>query len=458
MRLENDYTDIFTEVDESIFSDGSIDPLGLRMIWTSLGNKIFQNRLNTISTNIRFYTLNLFHHAVIREVQRRLDEKVVNLTGKAPYDNRSDLYDGIIIFLECLLAHVIAGQPLNDQDSPDLFIPGISKLKGILVNRQGDRVATQLPVDRKEGILVRHILLGVHGRHKGPFQQMGILHKQDYYADARLWEEVLLLFQSGAWRQLFSDLVRIIDQHILSAKPHGGKSLWVKLAEIKTDALVATYNNALRKENFQSTAFIRFWEQQLGLSDENSTAGIIYAYIRDKQGQVNYQETLEVLSRRHENADLRAIMAIEPLFTCVQKVMDRLLQRGTTGIEVPLQAFVQGHIDNPAINPGAMAPFIAEPFFNQEAQRRLRGLLEIYQSCVAPANPDDFIHKLIRFHHDIMKQRGNLPWMAISNSGSITQHRSFYYSESITKSLKTYDWVNDYYLNTVTSLYIGLYQ
>ena len=95
ITLENTYTDIFTDFDDTIFSDGSIDPIGLQVIWTSLGNRIFQNRLNSISTNIQSYTLNLFHHAVIRQLQASHVDKIINLVGRSPYDNRTDLYDGL---------------------------------------------------------------------------------------------------------------------------------------------------------------------------------------------------------------------------------------------------------------------------------------------------------------------------------------------------------------------------
>ena len=65
--LENTLDNIFTDYDESIFSDSSIDPMGLRIIWTSLGGKIFHNKLNTVSTDIKLYTLNLFHHYLIQK-------------------------------------------------------------------------------------------------------------------------------------------------------------------------------------------------------------------------------------------------------------------------------------------------------------------------------------------------------------------------------------------------------
>src|SRR5687767_7567765 len=105
--LANNLTDIFTDYDGTIFSDGSIDPLGLLMVWTSLGNRIFHNRLNTISTNIRSYTLNLFHHSVIQQACSQYEDKFINLTNKPPYHNSSELQEGIAIFLECLMAHVL---------------------------------------------------------------------------------------------------------------------------------------------------------------------------------------------------------------------------------------------------------------------------------------------------------------------------------------------------------------
>src|SRR5688572_15702300 len=101
--FENSLSDIFTEPNDAIFSDGSIDPMGLRIIWTSMGNKIFGNRLNTISTDIRFFTLNLFHHSVIQACTRKYEEQFSTLVGNSPYNNSADLYDGLVIFLECLM-------------------------------------------------------------------------------------------------------------------------------------------------------------------------------------------------------------------------------------------------------------------------------------------------------------------------------------------------------------------
>jgi len=51
-------TDIITEYDERISGDAYIDPLGERMIWQVFGQAIFNNRVNSISNDVRNYTLN----------------------------------------------------------------------------------------------------------------------------------------------------------------------------------------------------------------------------------------------------------------------------------------------------------------------------------------------------------------------------------------------------------------
>lgn len=456
--FENTYTDIFTEPDDSIISDGSIDPVGLRMIWTSLGGKIFQNRLNTISTNIQFYTINLFHHALIQVLAEQYEEKIVNLTGKAPYDNRTDLYDGIIIFLECLLDHVMAGL---DADEGESAFPGVSKLRGILRNDPMSKTATQLRVDRKAGILVRHILLGIHGRHKGPFQQMHILSKgDDYYTDRILWKGVRQLFKPKVWNDLLERLLNIIHERVLKKTPRGGNPIHVKLADIIDAPLISLYSRAfLQAENFKTPAMVQFWENRLGLADEGTTAGIIYRHIRQKQGRTHFQDALRNLAQTYpQQEELQAISAIEPILTGIQKVMNRLLHRGVSILEADLRSFIRFHLTNPSVQLDAISPFLNEAFFSAEAKKRIEKMIEIWRECADLVQEDQFVQKLIDFHHTIMKERSNLPWISISLSGSITQHRSFNYSTAGLDELKNYDWVNDYYLNTVISLYRGLHQ
>lgn len=456
LQFENLYTDIFTQPDNSIDSDGSIDPLGLLMIWTSLGNRVFHNRLNTVSTNIHFYTLNLFHHAIICELEETHIDKIVNLTGKAPYDNRNDLYDGIIIFLECLMAHFIVQQEL-DGEPPALAIPGTSKLKGIISNYPFDKIANSLPVDKRDGILVRQNLLGIHGRHKGPFEQMNLFNRYEYYSNKLLWTEIRQLFSTGVWNNLFTTLVSLVYQNVLNAKVVGSKHIRVKLDNVLTSNLKNQYKAVLLYENFKQGNFINFWEEQLGFSNGYTTASRMYKAIKESKGTIDYQLAWQTINRTSKDEEVQAICAIEPFLTSIQKIMNRLLQRGTTDLNSLLINLVRTHLQNPEIDIQKIKSFITDGYFNIEARKRLTELVKIFAASSSPINETAMIRRLIDYHQSIMKQRGNLPWLSISLNNSITQHRSFYYADEWSDKIGTYSWVNDYYLSTVVRLYQGLY-
>ena len=54
------WSNIFTIPDKNLISDGSVDPMGMQMIWTYFGQLIFHNKLTTVSTDVRNYSINLY--------------------------------------------------------------------------------------------------------------------------------------------------------------------------------------------------------------------------------------------------------------------------------------------------------------------------------------------------------------------------------------------------------------
>jgi hypothetical protein len=455
MTLENSYTDIFTEFDDTIFSDGSIDPMGLRIIWTSLGNNIFQSKLNTISTDIRFYTLNLFHHSIIRQCEIDFPVKFANLVSRPPFNSRQDLHDGIIIFLESLLIHAVVSNEIRDESSS---IPGASKLRGLMNNKQSDKRVTHLYVDRKEGILVRQILLGIHGRHKGPFQQIGIFHKNYYYHDQSIWNEAAFLFTKAPWKLLGDDLLNIINNRILSAKYSTSLPFRIKVSDVLTKELINKYRNILRIDNFRKQLLVDFWEDQLGL--KRGVAGILYSeYIRSGDKE-SYEQIIRKSSYKgtaEENKYLQAICNIEPLLTCIEKVINRLMKRGTSWLDKELETFMINWLQRKTINSDDIQQYMSGQFLGNEALSRLQRLASIYFECRDKNDPELFIHRIIDFHSVLMNNRNNLPWISLGKTKSITLHRSFNFSAEDLEKLVTDSWVNSYYLPTVRSLYIGLY-
>src|SRR6056297_3061284 len=60
----------FTARDSSIVKTGARDPLGFEILWSYLGREIFNNRVTSIANDARNYSLNLVHHAVIRQLKK----------------------------------------------------------------------------------------------------------------------------------------------------------------------------------------------------------------------------------------------------------------------------------------------------------------------------------------------------------------------------------------------------
>ncbi len=462
MNAENPYTDIFTEFDDSIFSDGSIDPMGLRVIWTSLGNAIFHNKLNTISTDIRYYTINLFHHYVIQNAEKKNEEKIWQLLGRKPYYNKQDLNDGLIIFLESLLTHAV--YTINASSKKEYTVPGISKLSAIIAENANDHRAVDLTVDRNAGILVRQILLGIHGRHKGPFQQMGIFTRHDYYSNKVVWEETKGLFKERPWKLLAERLEEIISKKVFSGTLSKKGRINLRVEDVLNKDLQEQYAEMLRVKNFQKPELTQFWESRLGL--RAGAARILYdelkAYLKETDGD---HPDFEVIIKKsaikgepENNKYIKAICAIEPLIARIEKTAHRLLQRGTTEINSHLQAFVENVFADENIDLPEIQKYINEEYLSPEAHRRLKELYRIYTESVKKKDPVLFIRSLINYHKNIMDSRSNIAWLSIGTKNRITQHRSFNYTNGFLRFLENNRWVNDYYLSTVYSLYKGLHQ
>ena len=447
MPKENPLTDIFSEYDPSIISDGSIDPMGLRIIWTGLGGKIFNNKLNTISTDIRLYTLNLFHHYLLQKNLNRKETTVIQLLNQSNYHNRSDLNEGLIILLENLMIHAVH---LID---PSRSLPGMNKLNNLKITQPRHRSVTDLVADRSEGILVRQYSLGIHGRHKGPFVEMGILDRKgdSIYSLQEVWDEAHLLFQTQPWKDADKLLSSLIADKLLSLPISKGKIIQYKTADILTQELAKKYAALLQENIYTTNAIKAFWLNRLGL--QSGAAKILYATFLEQMEE----EPQYIFTKAYNDSqepDLKAILVVEPFLTLIEKCMQRILNRTTTHVDAELKSFINDWLENHSIETSEINTFLSTNTLNDQANNRLKDLLAIYTNCrKSPDQAEQFVVQLIKYHHRLMDSRGNLKWVSVGVNNRISVHKSLYSSE---KYLKSRDWVNSYYLNTVKFLHKGL--
>ncbi len=444
---------IFTDYDESIFSDGSIDPMGLRIIWTSIGSKIFHNKLNTISTDIKFYTLNLFHHYLLQKCVSEEEDNVSKLIRKKPYFNKSDLFEGLVIFLENLLTNAA----YNYRDS-SITVPGINKLNNIKNNESRRSTVDKIAVNRDKGILVRQYLLGIHGRHKGPFSQMGIFNEntEDIYNNPIVWKEAAEIFKSSPWKEAEIELVDLIKKKLLNSNTKSGSFIEYKVDEVFSPSLEKRYVALLKKEIYVADNIKSFWLNRLGLNQD--TAGTLYqAYLKEIPNGFDYQNI--IVNAYSESADdyLGAINAIEPFLTLIDKCINRILSRTTLMIDDDLKDFVGNWLKDNEVDIDKIKPYLRVQFMSQEAIERLQRLLEKYSNALKTSKPaENFIINLIKYHQDIMRSRGNLNWVSIGADNKIAVHKSIYISDQYMEFIKSKKWINSYYLPTVDSLHKGL--
>src|SRR6476646_5032715 len=97
-----------TEYDESLAGESYIDPVGTLIIWSAFGRQVFSNRVNSISNDVRNYTLNLFHHFLVRKL---VDDDGAELSSSLQHKYHSKdalpFKQACLIFLENLFVHSV---------------------------------------------------------------------------------------------------------------------------------------------------------------------------------------------------------------------------------------------------------------------------------------------------------------------------------------------------------------
>ena len=161
-----------TEYDDSLSADSYIDPIGTLIIWSAFGRQVFNNRVNSISNDVRNYTLNLFHHFLIRKLVGD-DSAVLSRSLQQKYQGKDVLQfkQACLVFLENLFVYSILKHEKTD-GMEAVGILGISNARRRWDKDDGHPVLT-FTHEPAGQILVRQLGLGVSGRYKTPLIDIG---------------------------------------------------------------------------------------------------------------------------------------------------------------------------------------------------------------------------------------------------------------------------------------------
>jgi hypothetical protein len=437
------WPDIFTVPNPDMVADGSVDPMGMQLIWTYFGQLIFKNKLTTVSTDVRNYSINLLHHYVIhRFFSERQDEVKKALARFSSYKEVYDVKGGMIIFLEDLVVYAL----MDQKGTVNTFgILGSHNAEERILMSKGDFSQIQIHAERTKGVLVRQIQLGVNGRYKGPFLNMGLMTKNLEY-DPKEFQMVEMLFKS--WpegEQLVEYLLNCLSDLLKNEnKPYP----LVTLDVYKNHSALWAMYAACFGQFKPNVAWRNFWLEKLGIT--SGAAKAIFDEI--DQLELNADAISLVIAsaykRTQEEKDkemLRSILELEPFLS---RCVHAFLLMADPGIK--RLGDVKEDLDH-LVNSIALENVI--PLVTQNTR------LQLLISCVKDqmSSGEDFGNAILNYHKKVMEDRGGIACVEMEN-GELKHHISQGAPKSTEVIVNGGYWYNRYYLDAVRSIQKGLKQ
>ncbi len=429
------WSNIFTIPDPTIVQEGSVDPLGMQVIWTHFGQKIFANKLTTVATDIRNYTVNLLQLHVLDRLKNDhsdLYEKAIQKFSS--FKNEYDLKAGLLILMEDAMVFSLM---LNNNEVDMLGVLGSYNAEKQL-SKDPNQVVIE--AEKSKGVLVRQLQLGVTGRYKGPFINMGLLTKTLQHSGD--WVEIkTVIDQWQEGKQLARVLLKFIRK-IIETKE--GNYPTLTLFELRQNTEVINhYVNCFGKFKMNA-ALHKFWLEKLGL--EGGAAKSIYDQVGSTEKGIHTSVILEQARQTQSGKaelQLEQILRLEPFLSSVSQVFYLMTDIGNKKLSNILEQ-VEQLADR--INQADISDMEIE-------SPRLRTLVKFMKETNGEST--QIAHKIIEYHTLIMQNRGGAAWVEIQDDQ--LKHYIAQRTPISTKDflLNNY-WYHDYYLGPIRSIYFGL--
>ncbi|MFD2640955.1 hypothetical protein [Pseudomonas japonica] len=447
-----------TEYDEDLSGDSQTDPLGVLTIWSAFGQEIFRNRVNSVSNDVRNYTLNLLHHAVIKDVlddadtrlSKALDEQSGGRHGLA-------LRQACLVYLENIFTYaMVTAAPETGVDSQGVL--GASKAR-VRLELDGDPFLRFTHKD--DGyLLVRQLGLGVSGRYKTPFMQIGFFsdrynyhHRQEA---ALLWVKVKEMIEAHPpFCVLFQEARRHLQGFFPRFRAGGGSAL----GQIPGD-LMEAYRRALPNSAQVGADTRDFWLAVTGLN--TGAAGTLLRVLDDQarhdpDSRMPIQQLFALAEKNCSEAPERRklvhVQQVEPLLAQADLLFTLACHRRHQRF-AEIETHWHGLGRDAGTLPAAAARIADHPELleipSHSGRRRLQRLM-----CMARQQRfSDQLRSLLDYHAMVMRERGQLPWVQIEQADRIKLNAR-------TKALPAaqdapmHRWVNTYYIPQFDNLVTG---
>ncbi|CAI8727453.1 NEL domain-containing protein [Pseudomonas sp. IT-196MI5] len=449
-----------TEYDESLGNELNIDPLGLQVIWSGFGQQIFQNRISSISDDIRNFTLNLFNHFLIKSLVE--DDSIVLGSGlKKVYDGKHDLSfkHACLVYLENLFVYSVIARE-NTAGLKSAGVLGISKARRGWLDSTGNPSLT-LSHAKEAQVLVRQTLLGVSGRYKTPLVEMGFFDRHYRYnlpTATTLWKNAeALISKTPALSRLYH-LLRPHLKDLLASSRSQSKTNFQDIPAALPKALV---------EAFPSSAVVGartcdFWLSTTGL--DQGAPGALYSVLSSSRhneeiskaaAAVVFDEAMKQPLSKDAQRKLEHVRLLEPLLSELDLLFQLMLAEKSQPVETVRQRWKTLGRDTSTLAACAAAieaDASMATVLSATGQARLRGLLSVAGQGDADAQMD----ALLSYHALIMESRGQSPWVTRVNGSQLKIHVRPR-SEPTLADRPLGSWVHQYYIPQFRHLLAGLH-
>lgn len=464
-----------TEYDENISGESFRDPMGMQVIWSAIGQRIFGWHITSRANDLRNYTQALFQHYVVREIEND-DTIEIPSFARHYYGSKYDprFKASLIIFLENLFVYTAV---LKQFDCSGVLGSQSAGHKLQLFNK--DPV---ILIHEDAGILVRQISLGLNGSYKTPLMQLEILDRNYQYPNNDIWTKIISLFEQWEDALALKDMLLKILKKVFDDCQFSGRSRldpeslapYRELAEEAAsssagfryseinyyeEALGGLYKAVLIDPAYSRYHFGDFWKEQLGL--DGGAAGAIFESLVEVTDPYEINNTdllwaaLSYAPSEDEKAKIEDILAIEPLLAFMVSLFYLLCCRENKSFRD-----IAEYLGRKDAGENELKEHWEKIDWNQvqkvadklesgsTAAWRLKKLCESQHQW----NLMSCLRHIVSYHREIMEERGLYPWVTADESGKLHHTgRSF-----ARNNWKFTPWVHDYYLSSVKNIYHGV--
>ncbi len=436
-----------TEYDDSLSGESYIDPLGTLIIWSAYGQEIFNNRVNSISNDVRNYTLNLFNHylvlRIIQDESIRLSKRLIEV-----YGGKDTLFFkyACLLYLENMFVFSILRHEGKGVDSAGVL--GISNGRRRW-NETGGNPRLIFSHDKQGQILVRQLGLGVSGRYKTPLLEIGYFDGNYHYhlpSAGTLWQGVERFI---AGNKPLHALAELLVKHMQELLNQNSKQPETQFQSIPNE-LPSAYAKAFASSGAVGKYARDYWLSVTGL--DTGAAGALLKVLdddaRSEQLEDFTPQRLMALTDRtglpeEEFRKMAHIEQLEPfladamlLFTLLTHKKSQPLQAAVEHWkdfdrdEQTLPRRAQGLRDNPVLL----------DVVKGAAKARLNSLLQLADAT----DLSDQARLLVDYHGRVMTERGQQPWLTLDDKGIRVQVRPM--REPSEEGWQQGVWYHSYYL------------